>query len=217
MMKLAVVVLLLLPLLRGWHRSYWIGIPLVGEVSGWIGLVVLAQFMPVIFAGILLPIAYTFWKKKNLNKVLLTRAIFLTAGMYLISIAYYAIRIYYYWSQNEVSRRLLWPVSDYYFFKVSEYAKPYLLYIGIGIVIGLFFYILYRVTQGRVMEQNEALLGVFLGMIHGPERIVYVLILAFAITVVWFLIQKLRKADVFTLRVTPGLFIASYLVLLFFW
>ena len=209
--------LCLLPLLRGFARPYWISVPSVRGVAQWGALFIEALLLPVGISVTLLIIGDNYRRQRTLSRTLLLRAIVALCAVFALSVVYYSGRLYFLWSQAAIGRYFLWPYSTYYFQKIWEFARPYAFHAATGAIMGIAFYLLYKLTKGRVMEKGEALLGVLLGLIHGPERIVIVLLVAFFVTVIWFLFQKFRGHSPAALRVTPGLFIASYLVLLFIW
>lgn len=215
--ELAVIALCLLPLLRGILRPYWISIPTIGGVVQWRLIFIGALLFPTVATVILLLIGDSYRTRHRLMAVDIARGIGGIFLLYLGSVLYYGIRLYVLWNSTPLTRNFLWPRSNYYSLKIWEFTLPYLLYIGAGVIGAVLFFILYWVTRGRVVEKSEAILGFFLGLIHGPERIVFVLFIAFGLTVVWFLLKKFRGNPAPALRVTPGLFIASYLVLLFVW
>jgi len=212
--KFWLLAIAVLPLLRGIIKPYWISYPLIGEVSQWWPLKIIAILLPLFAAMMLWQIAVNYQKEKLLPHKILDFSIRSVLLLDSLIIAFFAARLFLLWYDNPVGKHMLWGSNSYFLTKVWEFARIYLLYILTGLMIGLFFHILYRVTHGRVMERQEALLGVWLGLVHGPERIVAVVVGAFAVMVAWFIIQKIKKAEVTALRVTPGLFIASYIALI---
>lgn len=211
------ILLYSLPLLRGIVRPYVIYYPNIGEVSFWWLITVVGIGFPLFATVILLAIARSFQKDLLLSSQGIRRGIGAILFVFALSVSYVALQLFLLWYRNPVGQYFLWPHSSYYLVKVWEFARPYLLFIETGIVVGLFFFILYLFTHGRVMEKNEAFLGILLGIIHGPERIVLVLLLAFLLTVVWHGIKRIRKTPSPMLRVTPWLVVASYLVLVLIW
>jgi hypothetical protein len=210
-------IVVILPLLRGILKPFWLSYPPIGEVKQWWPLEYVVIMYPLLVACILWINGVWYFQTESLSREKILFSIRIFIYLFIAQCVFLAVRLFLIWYDNPVGKYLLWSPNSYYLIKLWEYARPFAVHVLAGITFGVFFWSLFKLTAGRVMERNEVLLGVLIGLIFGMERTLIIVVSAFAITVFWFIIQIIRHRQVIALRVTPGFFIASYLVLLLHW
>ncbi len=211
--EIILIGLIILPIIRGILIPEWISIPRLGGVENWPILELEARLLPAVFVLLLSVNIREFLAKEELSIKLLKRCVLILLGIYLLTSGYFAARLYINYSKSDLGRYFLPPHSNYYFLNIKEYIWPYGLHLAAGLGAAGVFGILHLITNGRAVEKNEVLLGLFVGLVFGISNTLYILMGAFAMAFIWMLAGVVRTKKSGLIRVTPFIFFISYIIL----
>ncbi len=144
---------------------------------------ILSFFIPIAWLAVIL----VFWiKTREINFKLIKYGIFIVIALFAITGAYSTIATYYAWKAEPVSRYLLPPHQDWYFFNYAffHFWRADIINFLTGLGWAVFLFVIYKYSSGRILDKGEVYLGFLTAMIVGWPKIFAYLAIAFGILAV---------------------------------
>lgn len=134
--------------------------------------------------------------------------IYVSLAFFLLAEITIAYQTYFFWKDHPLGKYLLPPHSAYFFLVLWRFALPFLLGIATGIILGVLFALLAKITRERLLDWLEVMIGVWMGVAIGWERSFAAIIFTLFLALLGCLFLRKRY-----LRLAPFLLIAMFMAM----